>query len=228
MAFVAVIANAQTMQEVVYLKNGSVIRGIIIEQTPNVSLKVQTSDGSIFAYQMDEVEKITKEVMDTSHRNTMAGRTSSGGLKMGYRGFVDFGGGIGVGDWGDGRVGVTTSHGFQVCPYFFVGAGFGVNYHVDWEVVEIPIFLHLRSEFLNNAISPFFDFKVGYSPYDGQGAYVYPSVGCRIGVLGNKAGLSLSIGYEMQMLDMYVGYSRYWDEEKNPCGAIAFKLAFDF
>src|SRR3954452_12312362 len=51
----------QNLQEVVYLKNGSIIRGAIIEQVPNKSIKIQTGDGSVFVYQMDEVEKITKE-----------------------------------------------------------------------------------------------------------------------------------------------------------------------
>ena len=53
--------SAQNYQEVVYLKNGSVIRGTIIEQQPNVLLKIKTADGSIFVYPMNEVEKITKE-----------------------------------------------------------------------------------------------------------------------------------------------------------------------
>lgn len=53
--------NAEELQEVVYLKNGSVIRGTIIELVPEKSLKIQTLDGSIFVYQMSEVEKITKE-----------------------------------------------------------------------------------------------------------------------------------------------------------------------
>lgn len=51
----------QTLQDVVYLKNGSIIRGIIIEQVPNQSLKIQTNDGNIFVYKIDEVDKITKE-----------------------------------------------------------------------------------------------------------------------------------------------------------------------
>ncbi len=61
MLLVAMVAQAQQLQEVVYLKNGSIIRGVVIEQVPNESLKIQTADGSIFAYPMDEVEKITKE-----------------------------------------------------------------------------------------------------------------------------------------------------------------------
>jgi TM2 domain-containing membrane protein YozV len=48
-------------KDVVYLKDGSVIKGIIIEQIPNVSLKIETSDGSIFVYKMEKIEKITKE-----------------------------------------------------------------------------------------------------------------------------------------------------------------------
>jgi hypothetical protein len=47
--------------EVLYLKNGSIIRGMIIEQIPNEQVKIQTSDGSVFVYTMDQVLKITKE-----------------------------------------------------------------------------------------------------------------------------------------------------------------------
>lgn len=47
--------------DVVYIKNGSIIKGIIIEQIPNVQIKIQTKDGSIFVYKMDEIERITKE-----------------------------------------------------------------------------------------------------------------------------------------------------------------------
>jgi hypothetical protein len=32
-----------------------------MEQIPNESLKIQTSDGSLFVYKMEEVVKITKE-----------------------------------------------------------------------------------------------------------------------------------------------------------------------
>lgn len=57
---VTIIAQ-QNYDDVVYLKNGSIIRGIIIEQIPNVSLKIQTKDNSVFVYNMEDVEKMTKE-----------------------------------------------------------------------------------------------------------------------------------------------------------------------
>ena len=56
--FAAAQAN---LQDVVYLKNGSVVRGTIIEQVPGVSLKLQTNDGNIFVYSIADVEKMTKE-----------------------------------------------------------------------------------------------------------------------------------------------------------------------
>jgi hypothetical protein len=49
------------LQDVVYLKNGSIIRGTIIEQIPMETLKIETTDGSVFVYQMSEIERIAKE-----------------------------------------------------------------------------------------------------------------------------------------------------------------------
>ncbi len=51
----------QEYEEVIYLKNGSMIKGTIIEEVPNESIKIQTKDGSIFAYQMEEIDRIVKE-----------------------------------------------------------------------------------------------------------------------------------------------------------------------
>lgn len=57
-------------QEVVYLKNGKIIRGVIIEQIPNKSLKIQTADLSVFQFTLDEIDKITKEIIPSSKSNT--------------------------------------------------------------------------------------------------------------------------------------------------------------
>lgn len=59
----AFCASAQNQyDDVVYLKNGSVIHGVIIEQIPNQEIKIQTKDGNIFVYKIDDVQKMTKEV----------------------------------------------------------------------------------------------------------------------------------------------------------------------
>lgn len=56
-----ILIAQQSYDDVVYLKNGSIIRGLIIEQIPNVSLKIQTKDNSVFVYNMEDVKKMTKE-----------------------------------------------------------------------------------------------------------------------------------------------------------------------
>ena len=51
---------SQEYEDVVYLKNGSVIRGVIVEQVPNESIKIK-SGKNLFVYQTSEIEKMTKE-----------------------------------------------------------------------------------------------------------------------------------------------------------------------
>lgn len=52
---------AQQWQDVVYLKNGSIIRGVIVEQVPGKSLTIKTADGNVFVFDLQEVEKMTRE-----------------------------------------------------------------------------------------------------------------------------------------------------------------------
>lgn len=55
-------ASAQDDREdVVYLKNGNIYRGIIIEQVPGQTLKVETVGGNVFTVQISDITKITKE-----------------------------------------------------------------------------------------------------------------------------------------------------------------------
>jgi hypothetical protein len=57
-------ANAvwpQDSRDVLYLKNGSVIKGEIIEHVIGESLKIQTADGSVFVYQEKDIEKMEKK-----------------------------------------------------------------------------------------------------------------------------------------------------------------------
>jgi len=64
-----IVVAQQTYQDVVYLKNGSIIRGVIIEQIPNKSIKIETADKSVFVYQIEEIEKMTKEAKPYSQNN---------------------------------------------------------------------------------------------------------------------------------------------------------------
>ena len=66
-----ITATAQETEDVVYLKNGSVIRGTITELTPNTNLKIRTRDGSLFVFEMDEVERVAKESRQVQTQQTL-------------------------------------------------------------------------------------------------------------------------------------------------------------
>lgn len=58
--FILFPISAQKTKDVLYLKNGSIIYGKLIEIFED-QYKIQTSDGSIFIYKSSEVEKFAKE-----------------------------------------------------------------------------------------------------------------------------------------------------------------------
>jgi len=49
-------------RDVVYLKNGSIIKGVVIEQVINDYIKIESGD-NLFVYKFDEVLRIEKEVI---------------------------------------------------------------------------------------------------------------------------------------------------------------------
>ena len=64
--FLSTILTASTFsqeetQDVIYLENGSVVKGTIVELTPNVSVKIKLHDGIVYIYPMDEVRKIVRK-----------------------------------------------------------------------------------------------------------------------------------------------------------------------
>lgn len=201
---IATISFAQSnYQDVVYLKNGSIIRGVIIEQIPNTSIKVETTDKSVFVYQMDEIEKLTKEpyVRKTSFK------PNGIGLKKGYKGITELGFEIGAGVFGLDRLKVSVINGYQVNPFFSLGLGTGLRYYFDAKAVLIPFFGDFRANFLNHKVSPYISLGAGYSfeatyGFKGAGFLLSPTAGVSFKIK-EKSAINFGLGYEMQKLRGY-------------------------
>ena len=196
LSLIATFGFAQgNYQDVVYLKNGSVIRGIIIEQVPNKSLKIETADRSVFVYQMDEIEKLVKE---PSKSNSVAE-----GLEPGYKGILEAGFLIGVGD-GEGynHFKLDFINGYQIMPYLSVGIGTGVRFNIDYEEALIPFYADFRANFLNQELSPYAALGLGYT-FDAT--YYMEPVGFLFNIsagisykISNKSAVLFGLGYESQ------------------------------
>lgn len=219
---------AQNYTEVVYLKNGSVIKGVIIEQVPNVSLKIKTSDGSLIICQMNDVEKITKEERYTrDYRKDINNRKAARNTLKGYKGFVDVGYIADLSDYNADKVEVSTSHGYQFNNYFYVGGGVAVDFYTDADLIAAPIFVDFRANFINKKITPFADIKTGYSVGDVEGVYVATGIGVRFSLKGKKA-LNLKLEYNYQQYDYYYrGYYMNFDDTLDLEG-LGFKVGFEF
>lgn len=78
--FVIFVQNLQAQtnkssKDILYLKNGSVIKGNIVSFISDKNVKIQTADGSIFVFPADEVKKLEKEseeITDTAYSNESA------------------------------------------------------------------------------------------------------------------------------------------------------------
>ena len=219
---------AQNYTEVVYLKNGSVIKGVIIEQVPNVSLKIKTGDGSLIICQMNEVEKIIKEERYTrDYRTDIDNRKAARNTLKGYKGFIDFGYIADLSDYDANKVEISTSHGYQFNNYFYLGGGVAADFYTDADLIAVPIFVDFRANFINKKVTPFADIKTGYSVGDVEGLYVSTGIGVRFSLKGKKA-LNLKLEYNYQQYDYYYsGYYISYDDTADFEG-LGFKVGFEF
>ena len=218
---------AQNYTEVVYLKNGSVIKGVIIEQVPNVSLKIKTGDGSLIICQMNDVEKIIKEERYTrDYRTDIDNRKAARNTLKGYKGFIDFGYIADLSDYDANKVEISTSHGYQFNNYFYLGGGVAADFYTDADLIAVPIFVDFRANFINKKVTPFADIKTGYSVGDVEGLYVSTGIGVRFSLKGKKA-LNLKLEYNYQQYDYY--YSGYYiSYDTADLEGLGFKVGFEF
>ena len=69
-------STGQERRDVVYLKNGDVIKGIIVENVFDGYVRIELVGGSIFSYKYVDIEKITKEP-DKTPRTQISNPTST-------------------------------------------------------------------------------------------------------------------------------------------------------
>ena len=195
MLIVSMSVFSRTSPETVYLKNGSIINGEIIEYQPDKQVKILTSDNSVFICNVDDIEKVTREPIDVV--------STKGYLvpQKGYRFFLA----------ADQMVGdmtgfkFTTTHGAQFNNKIFLGGG--VGFCVADDDVEfylsIPVYANFRFDILNKKTTPFIEARAGvaFAIEGTTGFYGNISVG------GRFKRFSLSTGVEtLQGTEDYFRY----------------------
>lgn len=203
------LSVAQQYEEVVYLKNGSRIKGKVVETTPE-RVKIEIYDGSILIYSSSEIEKIAKESTTTSRATHIQRQSKERTTKVyrtpGYCGFLDAGYAMRTSDVGLEYAHISTAHGYQFNPYLFTGLGAGAQFvtgarygtelntkttlyqDFDGSDVGAIVFANVRGYLLNNKISPYLDFRIGYATAT-KGMYLQPTIGVAFGKFDLGVGL---------------------------------------
>jgi hypothetical protein len=206
--FFPFLSKAQSAYEdVVYLKNGSIIHGLIIEQIPNQSIKIQTRDGNVFFYKIEEIEKLTKEQIKSVDNNLDGNKIKQSGYTL----IIELNLAEGLGSSrNDHSYGMEIVNGYLINPYFSIGIGVGVAKHKY--STFLPIYTDIRINFINKEVTPFFigDFGYGIEVTDRNngGLFANPSFGVKF-FIAPRTALNLSLGYRLQESNYDYGYSSY-------------------
>ena len=215
----------ETKEDVVYLENGSVIRGQVMEYDPNGSIKIEIYGGSILVYKSAEVLKIEKETIKVAREVKKEKRPNHKVPNTGIYGTIAVGTMIGLGDWGQPIPGITLK---GVAGWHFhrlIGVGGGIGMMNLGGPTFIPIFANIRGNFMKSTASLFYDINVGYgigvinpSYFNGLGMvksvkgglYLRPSIGVRFPST-RQTHVFLDLGFVVQSSS-----AEYEDWNNNP------------
>jgi hypothetical protein len=179
LTIIALPLSAQRIKDALYLKNGSIIYGKLLEISEN-KYKIQTSDGSLFSFSSDEVDKFLKE---SPHFD---------GRKAGGVGFALEGGFL----VGSQNSSFNAPFSFNIIVNYtsltknIFGIGTGVEFLGS---TFSPLYLEYKRLFTDRKTAPFIFFRGGALLHTGgneetdpNNSYYYPK--------NYKGGASLAIG----------------------------------
>jgi hypothetical protein len=113
----ALISFAQKTQDVVYLNNGSTIRGKIIENNNN-QLKIESCCKNVFVFNQSEIQNVTEEPVTTEYPIK----------EFGYFNFTSIGTVFGSAlNEKPAPFSLLMEHNFRTCKYFAFGAFSGLE-----------------------------------------------------------------------------------------------------
>ena len=219
------VFSQEVYQDVIYLKNGEIISGIIVEQIPGISMKIETSENKVVTIKMEEIENITKEktTLNLAQQNNIKSRFE-GNAALGYD--------LGSSDYGLDRLMINFSLGYSFYPVFFIGAGLGVRQYPDLKATIIPVYFDFRGILMDRKVSPFVSAQFGTSfdvtnEFKNVGLMINPNVGVNFR-LTDDSQVYMSFGYEFQYMNFYNMHGGYHNVSKQNNGAISFRVGFTF
>lgn len=193
--------------DIIWLKDGSRLRGTILEWDLEKGMKFQLATGATIFIEKTDIEKVVQESTETekvdrSVRNTYLPRPYSFREQGWYHntsGFLNIS--------AMGGAGVHHVMGYRFNRMFGVGLGTGIESHdFNWVRNIVPVYAEARGFFLPQKITPYYAVKIGYGfalndpnsgTTDARGGFHFsPELGMRFG--GGDVSYYLGLEYKIQ------------------------------
>ena len=200
-------AKAQTnRQDAVYLRNGSIIRGKVLENVVGKYTRIETVGRNVLVIPETDIERLALDEPVPQKERTDP-------KPFGYTALADLG--FMGGD--ENTMSLMLINGYQFKNRISVGAGFGIE---KFKEQVIPVFADVRYNFLKGEITPFVYLQAGYSYPLGKsaagnttdikgGALINPGIGLRLNFTTHNA-LIFSLGWRYQEIRSHYTNFYYW------------------
>jgi hypothetical protein len=209
------IFSQNNVLETIYLKNGSIVKGMIVEIVPNVSYTVKSAEGSIYVCAISEIIKIVREPLEIESVKAEPVIQKIGQQPKGYEGLVELGYGGASGIYGLDVIKINFVNGYRFNPYYFAGFGFGMRNYFDHKTITIPFFVDFRAQFYHKNLCPYVSIAGGgalNTNDDFFGTLVNPSLGIKLNTKKNII-YQFSIGYDAQQIRFLKIVGSPWDPQ---------------
>ncbi len=198
-------AQTANFREVIYLKNGSILKGTITEWIPDESLSIQLSDSSLFVCKISDIQKVKREWISDASKGIS--RTPVAPNVNGYESNISGGYGVASGKYGLDILCFNWVFGKNLNTHHFVGMGTGLRYMEEVDMTMVPILLDWRYRITEQSVSPYVRLSAGYSlnvssGLENSGFLVDPRIGVdfQLGV----TRCSFDMGYQTQQTAFWV------------------------
>jgi hypothetical protein len=220
-------------EDVLYLKNGSVLRGKIVESSNDSIIRIETIGRNIFAHRLDEIDKVLREEKtktDEYYQYNISARNQRDRYDMSlvkgtfyHHTNMKMSAGFNQSQ-PVGVIGVSHSSGYYLKSWFGLGLGLGIERNSQHTIM--PTTLNIRGFINNTPNTLYYTVDVGYNVAfinqetnndwqwrtmtDAQGGiYVHPAIGFRF-YSATRAHFTLDFGYVFQQVNY--SYRDNWND----------------
>lgn len=162
--------SAQEYNDVLYLKSGKVVRGLITEVKTGEYIKILTSSQEAFIYNIGEILETYKDIEADNRQKQAIPELSR---PKGYFGIVKY-------TFPYFKVDMDFINGYRFSEKFAAGIGMGLKVY-DKKNIGLPLYIHLRKEFSSSGFCPFLAWDSGVKIVFHQRCYPYFSQQAGIG-----------------------------------------------